>query len=140
MPVYSYTVSDATPYTKIASADWNSRFNNVKTWINWDGSGTTSGLNDSNIQSNSVSGGGLTRSSKLKSGTANYAVYNDGSGNMTEASALPALSGGTGNSVVPGNQQAGDVLQINAALTAWTVGPPTAVAASLRLYQFSYLG
>lgn len=137
MPAYNYTVSDFTPFTKIVSADVNLRFSNIKTWINWDGSTTTSGLNDNNIQSNTVSGGGLTRSSKLKSGTANYVVINDSSGNMTEEAQLALVRGGTSLNIVPGNQQPGDVFQVNSTATAMTLSAPLGVPASLRVFQFN---
>lgn len=70
-----YQVANFTPFTKIISADVNSRFQNIKDRFNWDGT-TNTGLGDDNIQSNTVSGGGLTRSSKLKAGTPGQLVVN----------------------------------------------------------------
>lgn len=129
MPTFSWTVSPYTPFTKILSANVNQDKTDVQTFLN------TTKLDDANIQVN-----GLTRngsSSKLKSGTANYVLINDSSGNMSEEAQLALSRGGTGLNVVPGNQNSGDVLQINPGLTGFTVGAPTAVAASLRVYQFN---
>lgn len=115
----------------------NQYFADIKSRVNWaGGTSATTGLGDSNIQSNSASGGGLTRATKLKLGTANFAVFNDGTGAMSEAASLPPGLGGTGLVLVPGNQSPGDVVQINSDSTTLTIGPPTAVAASLRIFQF----
>lgn len=135
-----YVVSDFTPFTKIVSADVNSRFSDIKSRLNWaGGTSATTGLGDDNIQSNTASGGGLTRSSKLKSGTANYVLINDASGNVTEEATLAYSRGGLAMAVVPASQQPGDVLQINSAKTALVLSQPTAVPASLKLFQFYYL-
>lgn len=135
-----YVVSDFTPFTKIVSADVNSRFSDIKSRLNWaGGTSATTGLGDDNIQSNTASGGGLTRSTKLKSGTANYVLINDASGNVTEEATLAYTRGGLAMAVVPANQQPGDVLQINSAKTAIVLSAPTAVPASLKLFQFYYL-
>lgn len=136
MPALSYTKSPFVPFTKIVSSDMNTYFADIKSRINWaGGTDATTGLGDSNIQSNTASGGGLTRSTKLKTGTANYAVYNDSSGNLTEAAGLPALSGGIGISVVVGSQLPGDVPQINSTSTAFIVSPAP-VPPSMRPIQF----
>jgi hypothetical protein len=152
MPVYNYTVSDFTPFTKIVSADVNSKFTSVKTWINWDGSGTTSGLADSNIQSNSVSGGGLTRATKLKLGTAksfvvndstgaladltagnNKTIYTDGSGVMT-AGTLPLIAGGTGVALTVGVTD--DVLKVVSGALAFGSSPMPPQARVFSFYNF----
>lgn len=137
MPNLSYTVSDFTPFTKIVSADVNSRFSDIKSRLNWaGGTDTTTGLGDSNIQSNAASGGGLTRSTKLKSGTSNYVVINDSSGNMTEEAQLATSRGGTGIAITAASQNPGDVIQVNSTSTALTIGAPLAAASSLRIFQY----
>lgn len=99
-----YTVSDFTPFTKILSADVNSRFQDIKNRLNW-GGGTdaTTGLGDDNIQSNTASGGGLTRSTKLKAGTAHILLVNGSDGKMSELVSGSAgtflSSGGPGNAL-----------------------------------------
>lgn len=138
-----YAVADFQPFTKIVSADVNSRFNDIKNRFNWDGTAAT-GLGDDNVQSNSVSGGGLTRSSKLKAGTANAFIINapstglmtelsagnskiittDGSGVPTAITILPASQGGTGQNFTPTTPD--DVIKVNQAGNAFELGaPPT---------------
>jgi hypothetical protein len=69
MPALAYTVSDFTPFTKIVSADVNSRFTDIKTLLN------TTGLDDTNVQTAGLS------VTKLKkgTGTAGQFVSNNGS-------------------------------------------------------------
>ncbi len=151
----SYTLSAFTPFTVIRSADMNQYFNDIKSRVNWaGGSSTTTGLGDDNLQSNTVSGGALTRATKLKLGTAkafvansstgalvdiasaaNQTLYTNASGNQT-AGTLPILNGGTGISVVAANQQPGDVFQINALGTAIELSAPTASPTVTRIYAF----
>lgn len=123
-----YTLSPFVPFTVIRSADVNQYFTDIKNRINWaGGASTTTGLGDDNLQSNSVSGGGLTRSTKLKLGTAYAFIVNSSTGALTEvistanqtiytngfgvptAGSLPLAAGGTGASITPGAD--GDVLQ-----------------------------
>ncbi len=133
----NYTVAAYQPFTKILSANINQDKTDIKNRINWaGGTSATTGLGDDNIQSVTASGGGLTRATKLKLGTANYAVYNDGTGALTEAAALPVLSGGSGLSITIGSQQPGDVFQVNATSTAMVLSQPTAVPSSLKVFQF----
>ena len=108
MPLLTYTSSNFPfqPFTKVYSADINSCYNDIKTLLN------TTGLNYVNVQVH-----GLTRngsSSNLTVGTANYAVYNDSNGDLTEAATLPTTQGGLGfaPSIVAGN--AGQVIAVNA--------------------------
>lgn len=151
----TYTVAPYVPFTKILSANANQDKTDIQNRINWaGGTDATTGLGDDNIQSNTASGGGLTRSSKLKKGTAYAFVVNDNTGAMTEvvsaanqtiftnASAvptsgtLPILAGGTGLSVTIGSQQPGDIFQVNSTSTAIVLSQPTAVPASLKIFQF----
>lgn len=123
------------------SANINQDKADIRSRLNWaGGTDATTGLGDDNLQSVAASGGGLTRATKLKLGTASYVLINSGTGAMSEEAQLATSRGGTGLNVVPGSQSAGDVVQINSALTAFEVAAPSAVSASLRLYQFDKLG
>lgn len=132
----TYTVAPYQPFTKILSANANQDKTDIKNRINWDGTTNTTGLGDDNIQSNSVSGGGLTRATKLKLGTANHVLINDGTGAVSSEAILALSRGGTGLTVVPGSQQPGDVFQINSTATSIVLSQPTAVPASLKVFQF----
>lgn len=68
MPALAYSVADFTPFTKIRSADVNSKFTDIKTLLN------TTGLDDTNLQA-----AGITRATKLKTGTAGALVVNNAS-------------------------------------------------------------
>jgi hypothetical protein len=68
MPALTYTVSDFTPFTKIVSADVNSRFTDIKTLLN------TTGLDDTNVQTAGLS---ITKLKK-GSGTAGQFISNNG--------------------------------------------------------------
>ena len=115
MPLLSYSsVTDYPfqPFTKIFSADINSMFSLIQTLLN------TTKLDMTNMQSQVLTRYGA--SSVLVSGTANYAVYNDASGNLTEAASLPTTCGGLGfnpslsgtaNQVISSN---GSALQLSA--------------------------
>lgn len=120
----SYSVADFVAFTKIVSADMNAKLDDIKSRVNWaGGTDATTGLGDDNIQSNTASGGGLTRATKLKKGTANYAIYNDGTGAMTEAASLPTTSGGLGfNPSLTGN--AGLAVVVNNGETGLALGSP----------------
>jgi hypothetical protein len=89
MPALSYSVSDFTAFTKIRSADVNSRFTDIKTLLN------TTKLDDDNIQN-----AGITRATKLKTGTAYAVVVNSSTGAMSEVTPGTAgyflQSGGAG--------------------------------------------
>jgi len=89
MPALTYSVSDFTAFTKIRSADVNARFTDIKTLLN------TTGLDDTNIQNV-----GITRGTKLKTGTAYAVVANSSTGAMSEVTPGTAgyflKSGGAG--------------------------------------------
>jgi len=131
MPLLSYsaiTNYPFQPFTKIYSSDINSMFAAIQTLLN------TTKLDSTNVQVH-----GLTRtssSSNIAAGTANYVVINDANGDFSEEAQLALTRGGTGLNVVPANQSPGDVLQINAALTGFTLSAPTAVPASLKIFQY----
>lgn len=121
----TYTVSDFVPFTKILSADVNSRFNDIKNRLNADGT-TATGLGDDNIQSNTVSGGGLTRSTKLKAGTANYVIINGSDGKMSEEATLASTRGGLGFAPTISSSTAGKVVGVNDGGTALELRSPSA--------------
>lgn len=113
MPALTYTVSDFTPFTKIRSADVNTRFQDIRTLLN------TTGLDDTNLQVH-----GLTRngsSSRLKVGTANYVLINDANGDLSEEATLATSRGGLGLAYTPSSADAGKVLSVNAAGSAFAV-------------------
>jgi hypothetical protein len=86
--------------------------------------------------SGGVTGSGITRGTILALDTANYVVINGPTGAMTSEGQLATSRGGTGINVTPANQNPGDVVQINSTQTGFSVGPPTAVPTSLRVFQF----
>lgn len=125
-----YTKSAFTPFTKIVSADVNQFFTDIRSRINWAGTtSATTGLGDDNIQSITASGGGLTRATKLKAGTASYVLVNNGSGAMSEAAFLTTAQGGTGLALTLSITSANKVLAVNSAGTAFALSvtpvPPT---------------
>lgn len=129
-----YTVPPYIPFTKILSANANQDKTDIQNRINWaGGTSATTGLGDDNVQSNTASGGGLTRSSKLKAGTASYVIVNDGTGKMSEAAQLSLTQGGTGTTITLTNP--GDVLQVNPGGTALILAVSPA-SPPLRVYMY----
>lgn len=128
MPLLVYSYPPFVANTVIQSAKVNAKFSDISTLLN------TTGLDDTNLQN-----AGITRSTKLKAGTANYAVYNDALGKLTEAAALPILSGGTGLSLTLSGGDAGKTFQVNGAGTSIVLTSPSAGPASLlyNLYRFT---
>jgi hypothetical protein len=149
MPALSYSNADFVAGTKAQASAVNTRFTDIKTLLN------TTGLDDTNLAN-----AGITRATKLKTGTVKAFVINDAStgamselvpGNSkvitTDSSGVPvALSqlttalGGTGVSLDPTTGQPGDVVQVNASSTALTLSAPTGVPASLRIFQYLNFG
>lgn len=127
MPLLSYTSSDFPfqPFTKIFSADINQCFNDVKTLLN------VTGLDDTNLAAN-----GITRGTKLKTGTANYVVINDGTGAMSEEAALAAARGGTGASLNPAGGQTDDVIKVSAGVLILGSTPTPAPVKIFNFYKF----
>lgn len=121
----TYTIADFIPFTKIVSGDVNQRFTDIANRVNWDGTTSTTGLADGNIQSNTVSGGGLTRATKLKAGTANNVVINDSSGNLSEEAHLALSRGGTGQDLSSLTGLGGKAIVVNASETGLGLGTPT---------------
>lgn len=73
MPALTYSVADFQAFTKIKSADVNSKFSDISTLLN------VTLLNDANIQD-----AGITRATKLTAGTAQTIVINGALGAMDE--------------------------------------------------------
>jgi len=113
MPALTYSVSDFQAFTKILSADVNTRFSDISTLLN------TTKLDDDNIQDD-----GITRSSKLIAGTADYVLINDGSGDMSEEAQLATVRGGTGQDFSTLTGKAGQAVTVNSGETAFELGTP----------------
>lgn len=135
MPLLSYsaiTNYPFQPFTKIYSSDVNAMFSTVQTLLN------TTKLDQTNIQAH-----GLTRytsASALAAGTANYVVYNDASGDLTEAAQLPTAQGGLGANLSPaGVADASKVVAVNAAGNGFQLStvPSTPGGNIFNYYQFS---
>lgn len=125
MPLLVYSYPDFTPNTTILSAQVNAKYNDIKTLLN------TTKLDDSNIQD-----AGLTRATKLKTGTANYVIINDEDGKMSEEAQLSVSRGGTGLSLSLTTGDAGKVIQVNAAGTAMELAaPPESAGSKLYIYN-----
>lgn len=77
MPALTYSVSDFTPFTKIRSADVNTRFQDIKTLLN------TTKLDDDNIQALGIS------LSKLKQSSATAGQFPAWNGSAWVAAANP---------------------------------------------------
>ncbi len=127
MPLLSYSaVTDYPfqPFTKIYSADINLMFSTIQTLLN------VTKLDQTNVQAH-----GLTRytsASALAAGTANYAVYNDANGDLTEAASLPATV------VVSGSPQIGQYVAVGPTGTLLIGAPsPGASSAVFNYYHFS---
>jgi len=111
MPALVYSVSDFVANTLIKSADVNSRFTDIKTLLN------TTGLDDTNLAN-----AGITRATKLKTGTASHVIINDGTGAMSSEAALLPVRGGTGLS----SPTAGSLLVTNGASAMTALAAATA--------------
>lgn len=126
MPALTYSSSNFpfTPFTKIYSADVNTCFTDIRTLLN------TTGLDDTNIQN-----AGITRSTKLKVGTANYVLKNASDGTMSEEQYLATSRGGLNANVTPsGTVDTGKALVVNSAGTAYELA--AASLSPLNLYNF----
>lgn len=147
-----YSIPPFVPFTKIVSADMNNMFATIKSRVNWaGGTSSTTGLGDDNLQSNTASGGGLTRATKLKKGTANSVLVNDATGAMSElavsanqslftdgsgvltSGVLPVSAGGSGVALTLTNP--GDVLQVNPGGTALILAV-SPVPPAMRMFEF----
>lgn len=138
--VYSSANFPFTPFTKIYSADVNTCFTDIRSRLNWaGGTSATTGLNDDNIQSLAAAGGGLTRATKLKAGTASYVVINDGAGAMSEEQYLATARGGLNANVTPaGTADAGKSLVVNAAGDAYELSSSSSGTLKVfNYYQFA---
>ncbi len=129
MPALVYSSADFPfqSFTKIYSADVNDCFTDIRTLLN------VTKLDHTNVQAH-----GLTRngsSSNLAAGTANFAVFNDSSGDLTEAAYLPTAQGGMNNNVTPsGVSDAGKSLQVDSTGTKFQL--TAAPVNTLNLFNF----
>ena len=147
-----YTITPYVPFTKIRSADINQDKTDIKNRINWaGGTSATTGLGDDNVQSNAASGGGLTRATKLKLGTAYAFISNSVTGAMqdvvsaanqvlyTNASGVPTAgvlslaAGGTGSIITDTTQ--GNALQFNVSGAIESAPIPGAAAVKLLIFR-----
>lgn len=136
MPALVYTKAPFVPFTKIVSADVNQYFTDIANRINWSGgTDATTGLSETNIQSVAVAGGGLTRATKIKFGTANYVVINSGTGALSEEAQLATSRGGTGQNIDVTSFLPGDVLQVNSTSTGFEVAP-SAAGQTNKIFDF----
>lgn len=104
MPLLTYSYPNFTPNTVIQSSQVNAKFQDIKTLLN------TTKLDDSNLQD-----AGITRSTKLKAGTASVLLQNDATGKMSELlTPLDTARGGTGQNLSPSPSDVGKTLQIDA--------------------------
>lgn len=113
--------------TLIQSAQVNANFNAVATLLN------TTKLDDDNIQN-----AGITRSTKLKPGTADHVLINDGTGAMSSEATLSTSRGGTGLAVTLSAADANKTFVVNSAGTAFELrvqqGPGERLYFLNRLY------
>lgn len=134
MPALSYSaITDYpfVPFTKIYSADINAMFATLTTLLN------TTKLDSVNVQVHGLIRNGAT--SNLAAGTANYAVYNDSNGDLTEAAQLPTTQGGLGANLSPSSAtQAGQAIVVNSTGTGFVLS--AASGSSSVLYNYYNLG
>ncbi len=115
------------PFTKIYSADINLMFSTIQTYVN----GTVAG-NSAWIQRYGTA-------SQLITGTANYAIYNDSSGNLKESAQIPTALGGLGADLSPTSPlQAGQAIVVNPAGTGFILSPQS--GASSAVFNYYNLG
>ena len=133
MPALVYTSANFpfTPFTKIYSADVNTCFVDIRTLLN------TTGLDDTNLQN-----AGITRATKLKTGTAGYVLINHAStGVMSEEQYLGMSRGGMGINTTPaGVSDAGKVLAVTAAGTGYEITDAITAPAPLKIFNFYRFG
>lgn len=99
------------PFTKIYSSDINNMFATIAT----PGAFTRLGANGA-----------------LAAGTANYAIFNDASGLLTEAAQLPVGLGGLGTALLPGT--VGQVIAVAPGGTSFQLSSSSGSSSSL--YNF----
>jgi hypothetical protein len=110
MPLLSYSVADFLPFTKILSAEVNSKFNDIKTLLN------TTKLDTTNIQQYGVA------RDRLAAGTANHVIINDGSGYVSSEAQLATTRGGLGFNPSISLSTAGQAVKVNQAGTGFELG------------------
>lgn len=102
MPLLVYSYAPFTPNTVILSARVNAKYDDIKTLLN------VTKLDDVNIQD-----AGITRATKLKLGTADHIIVNDGTGAMSSIAILDTARGGLGAAFSPTGADVGKAFQID---------------------------
>jgi hypothetical protein len=130
VPALTYSASGFpfTAFTKILSADVNTCFTDIRTLLN------TTGLDDTNLAA-----AGITRATKLKTGTADYVLINSGTGTMSEEAQLNLTRGGTGASLSLSGAAAGWNVQVNSGVTGLTLAAP-ASPDPMKVFNFYRFG
>lgn len=81
-------------------------------------SSITTFFNTTKIDDDNIQAAGITRATKLKLGTANHVLINDGSGAMSSEASLAVTRGGTGLALSLSVADANKVLAVNSAGSA----------------------
>jgi len=110
--------------TLIQAAQMNANFSAITTLLN------TTLLDDSNIQN-----AGITRATKLKLGTANHVIINDGTGAMSSEALLALSRGGTGTALAFTTGDGGKVLAVNSAENAFELRAAGGTSGALYLFS-----
>lgn len=129
MPLLSYSTVTNFPFqqfTTIYSADVDSMFNIIQTLLN------TTKLDYLNVQALGLKRYGA--SGNLQAGTANFAIYNDASGYLTEAAQLPTALGGLGTNLAPAPGNSGQPIVVNGSGTGFALGG-TSISAN-NIYNY----
>lgn len=110
--------------TLIQAAQMNANFTAITTLLN------TTLLDDTNIQN-----AGITRATKLKLGTANHVIINDGTGAMSSEALLALSRGGTGTALAFTTGDGGKVLTVNSAENAFELRASGGTSGALYLFS-----
>lgn len=125
MPALSYPTGDFVPFTKILSSEVNGKFNAIRTLLN------TTKLNFDNIQTGGLLYNNMTVTTSLQ------IVGTDSAGVMTTQPIVLVSQGGLGFSPVLSTLNAAQVVQVNQAGTALTLGVVPATP-SLQMYNWNH--
>jgi hypothetical protein len=115
MPNLTYTLSPFLPFTKIASADANQYFTDIKTLLN------TTKLDSTNVQQY-----GLSRD-RIAAGSTDHVLINDASGHLSSEATLARVRGGLQFAPALTNN-AGKAIVVNDAESAFELGSPSQAA------------
>jgi hypothetical protein len=93
-------------------------------------------FNTTKIDDDNIQNAGITRATKLKLGTANHVVINDGTGAMSSEASLAVSRGGTGLSLSLGAGDANKVMAVNSGGSALELRD-TPESPISRIYAFN---